>query len=478
MPPANSRSCAKTAIGNLTSGGFGTQEDWDTFSLGVEAVLQFEGPTSNFNLAVQTAIIEAVANEVGVLPAGVQLEVTAGFNDFTHLWIRMKDLNPLTPDDPDSIAQGQQVRNNLTAVLEDVEIAQSFFNRALESAGITEITADAAAGRRASEVEADVSLAALIVLDSIPVPPTVMCFPAAGAAASIIGLLGLLAGGACIVFDVIYYLRKRGACGKGEGGDEDGEGEEGEEEEEEEVPEVEDDDDKEAGDKDDDKDGDDEAAADLIGGAQVNESDIDLLEFLNAASTPGMDDHEDLKVNPVLLYVIEREKKLEKARAEAEAAAEGDGEGGGAAETSVKADDGLKRDFKVSATKRLGWSLSKDAAVAADTTKQVKNIEAYLSKSLDIDVKKTAMIRSTHAGEKTHNAMHASELAAIANRGSASDDFKKQHEFASAEAARSQLRLMKLKTRVELEEEAAPEKAEGDGEEGEEGDGDADAVPI
>ena len=248
-----------------------------------------------------------------------------------------------------------------------------------------------------------------------------------------------------------------------EEGEEEGD-EEGEEEEEEDVEEEEKE--EELG-----KDGEEQEGEDadlLLAGAQVNESDVDLLEFLNDANTPGLDDSPDMKVNPVLMYVIEREKKLEKARAEAEAAAEGDGEGA-AKETSAAANDGPKKDFKVSATKRLGWSLSKDAVVAADTTKQLKNVEAYLSKSLDIDVKKTAIVRATKAGEKTHNALEVARMASIHARDKNTTNVKHEKAAQAAEVARAQLRMMKLKTRVEVEEEAAPEKAEGDGEEGEEG---------
>ena len=421
-------------------------------------MLQFVGPKSNFNTEVEDAIKAAVASEVGVEPSGVQLEVTAGFGDFTHLWIRMKDLDGKAPDEPDKLPQGQQVRNNLTAVLEDITVAQAFINRALAFAGITEIKSTA---RRLSEAPTG-----LIIIDSIPVVPTVMCFPvdagltpAAGAGS--IGLLGLAAAVLFLLLDIAYYIRKKlkNECKEGEGDDED------------------DDDDDELPDPMDlpppDEVGDVEEAED--GGAPpgeedgadgdpFNESGVNMLHFLNATMVPGMDDSPEMKVNPVLMYVIERKKREEKLRLEMEAAEE-DGGGGSAAEAAK--DEGPKEGGKASAIKRLGWNLSKDAAVQADTTKQLKNIEAFLQKSMEIDIRKAPMKATTRAGAATRNPIHASALAAMELRKKASGSGKKAQSVLSAELARAQLKNLKLKTKIAEEEE---EKKEGDGEEGEEGD--------
>ena len=79
----------------------------------------------------------------------------------------------------------------------------------------------------------------------------------------------------------------------------------------------------------------------------------------------------------------------------------------------MKKDDEPKEAGKVSANKRLGWNLSKDAAVQADTTKQLKNIEAFLQKSEDIDVRKAAMKKTSRAGEGTKNPIQASALMVV-----------------------------------------------------------------
>ena len=204
-------------------------------------------------------------------------------------------------------------------------------------------------------------------------------------------------------------------------------------------------------------------------GDPFNESGVNMLHFLNTTMVPGMDDSPDMKVNPVLMYVIERKKREEKLRAEMEAADE-DGEGGGGTASDAKKDDEPKEAGKVSAIKRLGWNLSKDAAVQADTTKQLKNIEAFLQKSEDIDVRKAPMKKTTRAGERTKNPVHAAALLTMQTRGGKGGGASLHGaEIArSAELARQQLKQLKLKTKVV--EDVVEEKGGEEGEEGEEGD--------
>ena len=181
LPPANSRSCAQNAVGNITSSEY-TDVAWDSFSIGVEAVIQIKAYATDITPAQMAAIQTAVAAEVGIPDAGVIVEVTAGFSEFSHLWIRMMDLLAI-PAEGSEIDQGQQVKANLSAVFEDESTVQSFLNRAL---GIADTPA-AAEG----EEEAPVPEGALVV-DSIVVPPTVLCFPAAAAG----GGLGAVVSGA------------------------------------------------------------------------------------------------------------------------------------------------------------------------------------------------------------------------------------------------------------------------------------------
>ena len=45
---------------------------------------------------------------------------------------------------------------------------------------------------------------------------------------------------------------------------------------------------------------------------EVNKSGVNLEEYLNTQFTPGIDDHDDMLVNPVIMYIMEREKREEK----------------------------------------------------------------------------------------------------------------------------------------------------------------------
>ena len=54
--------------------------------------------------------------------------------------------------------------------------------------------------------------------------------------------------------------------------------------------------------------------ADVGDGDPLNESGVNLEEYLNTQFTPGIDDHDDMLVNPVIMYIMEREKREEKLR--------------------------------------------------------------------------------------------------------------------------------------------------------------------
>jgi len=453
LPPANSRSCAQNAVGNLTSDDY-SESQWDSFKVGVEAVIQIVAYATDVTPEQLTAVQTAVAAEVGIDLGGVTVEVTSGFNQYSHLWIRMMNLLAI-PAEGTEIDQGQQVKSNLTAVLEDEEKAQAFLNRAL---GITVTDAEASAdGTPAAAPEGS------LVVDTVVVPPTVLCFPAAGAASSSGMSFGLPLFALVLLGNIAYFAWKKkkemDAEAEDDGDKDDDDDDDEEEEEEEEEEEKPPDEGEQKG------DGEDEAdQADTVAGEMVNESDVDLVEFLNTQMTPGLDDSPDMKVNPVLMYVVERMKKEEKLKAEQQALLDGDGDE--EKKVEKKADEPAA-DHKVSAIKRLGWSLSKDAAIAADGTKQLKNVEAFLSKSMDIDVRKTALVRATHAGERSHNALEVARMAKLHAMDKETENWKHEQNTHAAEVARAQLKMMKLKTKVAEEE--LPEEKEGGGEEGEEG---------
>jgi len=115
-------------VGNLTSTGSGT--GWDTFEVGIEAVVVLVGYPNSLPEGAATAIGTAVAAVTGLDVAGVEVALEQGFGQTTHLWIRMR-----TPGE----GQDQQVMGNLTAVLGSGDasgdlIAQAFINSAVANA--------------------------------------------------------------------------------------------------------------------------------------------------------------------------------------------------------------------------------------------------------------------------------------------------------------------------------------------------------
>ena len=115
-------------MGNLTSTGSGT--GWETFEVGIEAVVVLVGYPNSLPEGAAAAIGGAIAAVTGLEAAGVEVALEQGFGQTTHLWIRMR-----TPGE----GQDQQVMGNLTAVLGSGDasgdlIAQAFINSAVANA--------------------------------------------------------------------------------------------------------------------------------------------------------------------------------------------------------------------------------------------------------------------------------------------------------------------------------------------------------
>ena len=120
----------------------------------------------------------------------------------------------------------------------------------------------------------------------------------------------------------------------------------------------------------------------------------DLLpEFLDTEQTEGIDDNPDVQINPIFPYLIAQQKardRLEFARKRAEEEGynlEEEGEGGPAVQTKENA---LNILIAVGARTTSVMSASDSAALAAkEARRKMKNIESYLSKSMEIDTTST-----------------------------------------------------------------------------------------
>lgn len=107
-------------------------------------------------------------------------------------------------------------------------------------------------------------------------------------------------------------------------------------------------------------------------------------EYLDATWQPGMDDHPEVELNPILTYKIDEEKRAA-LRAAAEASEEGDNPTRGVP----------------GAIARLGWALDEDPNASKeemrikDTRRRMKNIEGYLARTFDADVSFVKAAQST-----------------------------------------------------------------------------------
>ena len=498
---------------NVTGDGTG---EWETsFEVGVETIVGFPGKMELYDLPEVKAPISAaiVAMHPDLEESMISYTFAQSYAEVCHMTIKVATGNEPTADS----SFDQEVWKNLTSVMQDAETAQVFLSAALncgtdppaatpctpaiyaqryyeESQKATTAGADL---YTLSEVPAAVLVVPEVLATGTPVPaagafsgpisvakpltfvfdmpvsPVVMCFPqgvgadtssaAAGAMALGLPLLGL--SWALIAGFLAYKAYKAGGCRKmcdackeNEGGED----EDDDDDDEQEMPISMDLPPAELlalakpG-----EEGDDD---DALGEDPENESGVSLNGFLNTMFTPGIDDSVDMKVNPVLMYVIEKEKKERKLLEQLEQQDE-DGEGGGgsaATEEKKEADGG---DKKSSALKRLGWNL-KSEAVVADVAKQLKVIEGHFATG-GIEVKKANFKKATRAGGVPFSVLDAVRLNRdkLLRGGVGAKSHAKSMGF-SAEMGRAQLRQLKLKTKV-AEEEAVV--AENDGEEGEEG---------
>ena len=502
---------------------------WDTsFDVGVEAIVGFPGKMELYDRDVVTKpITEAiVAMHPELKESMISYTFAQSYLEVNHVTIKIDTGNEITAES----SLDQEIWENLTSVMQDAETAQVFLSAALNCGAETPATTpctpaiyaqkyyeesqrtgpSAAAGADFYAL-AQIPMAVLQVPEvltsgtpapaagaltgsisivkpftfiyDMPVSPVVMCFPKGAGAATSSAVEGAMALGlpllglswALIAGFLAYKAYRAGGCKKMCMACKDNDGE----------------------DEDDDDDDDDvdmpipmdlpapdleklaapgeegEDEDDGFGDDPENESGVNLAGFLNTMYTPGIDDSTEMKVNPVLMYVIEKEKrerKLREAR-EAEENGDGDGEAAKAEEPTGGGEGGGKKN---SALKRLGWNL-KSEAVVADVAKQLKVIETHMS-SDGIEVKKANYKKTTRAGMMPFSVLDAVRLRGDDFRSSSGKVLSRAKAMSrSAEAARAQLRQMKLKTKVANEEVEAKEDAGEEGEEGEEEAKDVDA---
>jgi hypothetical protein len=166
-----------------------------------------------------------------------------------------------------------------------------------------------------------------------------------------------------------------------------------------------------------------------------------LVDFMDNQFTKGLDDSDLLEVNPVMMYRMNQAKK--RARAAAAAAKRGLSVEEADAENAGSASSAAVGSGRPGGLARLGFKLSKAGAqneAKANQAKEIKGIEVFLSKELDIDVKHSETKNVTRAGEKGKDAFsiatsgeHLSNIGRVGGR-------RGSMLTATAAAAREQLK--------------------------------------
>lgn len=172
--------------------------------------------------------------------------------------------------------------------------------------------------------------------------------------------------------------------------------------------------------EDNDIDGEDEFAADNL-----------MEQYLNTDSVPGLEDHPDLEVNPVILHFVrkakdrQREEKKMKAISEmrdrliaagfsedeiVDKLAEEANSGGGAPVRQNALAVLIASGARVEATAASG---SAESQALQERRRRQKNIDVYLSSSLDIEVAKTAAPTKNAKGVKLDSAIEVCKRTEI-----------------------------------------------------------------
>ena len=198
------------------------------------------------------------------------------------------------------------------------------------------------------------------------------------------------------------------------------------------------------------------------------ESPEDILEeFMYREATPGLDDHQDITLNPVVLYQINEAKKVKRKEAYvAQCKAEGMTQeeideqlkmqaAGGA---SVAVPQGKSNAFNIlimagARVTPVSKDKGTDAALVQERKRQVRTIEAYLSRERNIDTSKppksTKPLRLLQAGGqmKQLNALQKAEETATVSIGE--EHAKRVMAMVGvAKRGRNQLRDLKQRGRI------------------------------
>lgn len=199
-----------------------------------------------------------------------------------------------------------------------------------------------------------------------------------------------------------------------------------------------------------DEDKDDGQAEDQVDAEDEGADDLQNLDnFLNSDHLPGLDDHADIEFNPIIMYKIKiakEEQRKEKARAQLISDGyDPDDMEEADANALAGAGDGKPTALAimVAAGARvtpMAASNSAEALAREDRRRQVRSIDTYLNRYMDVDVTRVQKKTEGHAGGAKKKKQSALDVANTVGSGTRPEDAVKRLALQSARWSRTQLR--------------------------------------
>ena len=180
-------------------------------------------------------------------------------------------------------------------------------------------------------------------------------------------------------------------------------------------------------------------------------------DFINSDAVPGLDDHPDLEFSPVFMYKVKvakeearREKRRQQLLTEGYDPDQMDDEDAQAAAAGGDKKNALATLIEAGArVTPLVASQGAEAKLREDRRRQIKTIETYLNKNMELDVTKSSLHeRKTAAsskGKKYLSALDAARLTTVKRAGSEAEERALLIATVYAKGGRNQLRELMLR---------------------------------
>lgn len=203
------------------------------------------------------------------------------------------------------------------------------------------------------------------------------------------------------------------------------------------------------------------AAEEAANEEEVPDADVDNIDdFINNDNVPGLDDHPDLEFSPVFMYkvkVAKEEARREKRRQQLLTEGYDPDQMDDADAQDMSGPVGRVNPLQtlIDAGARvtpLMASQSNEAAQREDRRRQIRTLEAYMQKNLELDTSRASVAQkktaATSQGKKYLSALDAARLTSVKRAGTDADNRTFQ-AVTYAKAGRNQLRDI-LQTKAKM----------------------------